>query len=71
MVATLVVVYLVIGFVFAIAFSWRGAASVDDDALAGSWGFRILILPGAMLLWPLLAVRWMHAARNRKEAGHA
>lgn len=50
--------YAVIGLVFAIAFAWRGAGSVDAVARNPTLGFRIVVVPGAALLWPLLAVRW-------------
>jgi hypothetical protein len=44
--------------VFATAFQWRGVARVDGDAAAGSVPFRIVILPGVIALWPVLAWRW-------------
>ena len=51
-------IYLAIGVVFGIAFVLRGAGRIDPSARNGTWGFRVLILPGAMALWPLLAKRW-------------
>lgn len=52
-----VVVYLGIGAAFAIWFCGRGVHRIDRRARDGSWGFRVLILPGAALLWPLLLRR--------------
>ncbi|MGE0554201.1 MAG: hypothetical protein AB7R55_12295 [Gemmatimonadales bacterium] len=49
--------YLVVGALFALWFAWRGAGRIDPVAAAGSWGFRLLVLPGATLLWPLLIFR--------------
>ncbi|HEU5217472.1 MAG TPA: hypothetical protein VFU23_02380 [Gemmatimonadales bacterium] len=49
--------YLALGLLFAVPFAWRWAARLDPAAKAGTWGFRLVMLPGAMLLWPLLAVR--------------
>ena len=43
---------------FAVAFVLRGAARIDPQADGGSWGFRLAILPGVAVLWPLLARRW-------------
>ena len=54
-------VYAVIGVVFAVAFVVRGVDRVDPVAADGSWGFRVLILPGAAALWPLLLRRWLRA----------
>ncbi len=49
--------YLLIGGGFALGFAWRWAARLDPVASHGTWGFRLLILPGATLLWPLLLRR--------------
>ena len=54
--------YAIIGLVFAIAFAWRGAGSVDAVARNSTLGFRLVVVPGAALLWPLLAVRWWRTA---------
>ena len=51
-------IYALIGFVFAIPFVLRGAGKIDPNAIEGSWGFRVLIFPGTVALWPLLALRW-------------
>ena len=50
--------YLLCGLVFAIVFVFAGAGKTDPHARHGSWGFRLLILPGAAAFWPLLARRW-------------
>ena len=55
------VVYAGIGLVFAVAFLLRGAARLDPNADGATWGFKALILPGTVALWPLLLVRWMRA----------
>ncbi|MHC5211848.1 MAG: hypothetical protein ACYTG2_14100 [Planctomycetota bacterium] len=57
-------IYLAIGLVFALAFVWRGVSRVDPAAAGGSLGFRLLIVPGAAALWPLLLRRWMSGARR-------
>ena len=48
-------VYLVIGLLLAVPFVQAGVKRIDPHATRGSWGFRLLILPGTMFLWPLLA----------------
>ena len=57
-VVTLVTLYLAAGLVFAVAFVLRGASRIDPAAARGTWGFRLVILPGVMAFWPLLAIRW-------------
>ena len=52
-------VYLAIGVVFAIPFAVFGLKSVDPGAVAGTWGFKLLILPGSAVFWPYLLKRWI------------
>ncbi len=52
-------VYAAVGLVFALAFVWKGAGKVDPAAVEGTLGFRLLIIPGTVALWPILARRWL------------
>ena len=52
-------IYLLCGLMFAVPFVVVGVGRIDPHAAHGSWGFRVLILPGTTLLWPLLARRWL------------
>lgn len=54
--------YLAGGFLFAVPFVLIGVNRIDPHATHGSWGFRILIFPGTIFLWPLLARRWLSGA---------
>lgn len=58
-------VYLVIGVVFGVAFAWRGAGRIDPVARHAPIVFRLLVLPGAAALWPVLGWKWIAAARVR------
>ncbi len=53
--------YVAAGAVFAVAFVAWGVSRVDPVARHATIGFRLIILPGATALWPLLALRWMRA----------
>lgn len=55
--------YVAVGFLFAIAFVSVGAARIDPGARAAPLGFRLLIFPAAVALWPLLARRWLGGAQ--------
>ena len=59
--------YLACGLVFAIPFALVGVKKIDPHASHGSWGFRLLILPGAMALWPLLLRRWLSGVHEPPE----
>lgn len=58
----LLFVYAVLGLAFAVPFVVHGAGRIDPSAREGTWGFRLLILPGAAALWPWLALRWLGGA---------
>ncbi len=49
--------YLLIGLLFALPFAWRWAARLDPNAEQGTGGFQLLVIPGGILLWPLLLSR--------------
>jgi hypothetical protein len=58
--------YAGVGLLIAIAFVTRGVGVVDHAARGAPWPFRLLILPGAAALWPLILVRWTAAARGAR-----
>ncbi|MBE8181941.1 MAG: hypothetical protein HAW61_00245 [Candidatus Portiera sp.] len=51
---TYLIYYLVVGGVFAIFFVFIVVNLIDEHARAASVGFRIIIFPASMLLWPLV-----------------
>jgi hypothetical protein len=54
--------YVTLGLLFAIAFVTAGVQRIDPVARGTGIGFRLLILPGVVALWPLLARRWIIGA---------
>ena len=66
-VARVVEIYLVLGVVFGVAFAVRGVAALDPYASGSTRGFRILVVPGAMILWPLLLKRWLRGTPQPTE----
>lgn len=55
--------YAAAGVAFAIAFQLCGLAHIDAAAARGSLGFRLVITPGIVALWPVLSLRWLRATR--------
>jgi hypothetical protein len=51
--------YAAIGAVVALAFAAFGVTRVQPAAV--SLGARLLILPGALALWPYVLLRWLQA----------
>ena len=59
--------YLTVGLLFGIPFVWRGVHRIDPAAPGSTWGFRLIILPGVVALWPLLALRWLRGKPPAEE----
>lgn len=54
-----VALYAAAGAVFAVAFLLLGITRIDNGAKGAGLGFRLLILPGLIALWPLMLIRWL------------
>lgn len=59
--------YALLGGIVAAVFVLWGVGRVSPDA-RGAWTFRPLIVPGVILLWPLVLWRWRVLARG-EDAG--
>lgn len=53
--------YAAVGAAFALVFVTRGIGQLDPNAQGTGVGFRVLIVPGVVALWPVLAARWIHS----------
>ena len=62
---TALLIYLVAGFAFGIAFVIKGVEVVDEGAHGTGWGFRLIILPGVIFLWPVLLRKWVNTKIKR------
>ena len=73
-VATIVVfalaIYLAVGLLVAVPMVVRGVERWDPQARGGSWGFRLLILPGSVALWPILLRRWLAGDLPEERSPH-
>ena len=54
-----VFVYLLVGAVFVIPFLLIGLTKVDGSAHRGTVGFKIIIVPGVIVFWPVLLSKWI------------
>jgi len=61
-VAAILESYALAGLVFALVFLPRAALRVDPHLAGAPWTVRLLILPGVVALWPVLARRWATGA---------
>lgn len=69
MAATLITaleMYLIAGALVAVAFLGFGIGRLDENA-TGVWVFRPILIPGILLIWPLVALRWWRLATGRAD----
>ena len=57
----LVALYVIVGAVTALAFVTFGIARVLPAGTPVTLGARVLLVPGATLLWPYVLLRWVKA----------
>ncbi len=62
--------YFTLGFLFALFFVSKGVRVVDSAAHSATFGFRLLIFPGAMALWPVLLKRWLKPIPRQEHNAH-
>jgi hypothetical protein len=57
------VLYFAVGLLIGLAFVTFGVAQVQ--AMPVTLGARVLLLPGATVLWPIVLSRWLKSGRAR------
>ena len=57
-------VYSALGLLFTVVFHLRGLHPLDAGSHGTGIGFRLLITPGVIALWPLLALRWWRTIKG-------
>jgi hypothetical protein len=68
---TIVASYAAAGLLFAIYFAVTGVSRLDKAARGTSVFFRLLIVPGAVALWPFLAMRLIRGAQAPRDERNA
>lgn len=63
--------YVACGLLVAAVFLTRWCKSFDPSAAEGTWGFRLLIVPGIVALWPVVLAKVRAIHRGRSAAGDA
>ncbi len=60
----ILLIFLIIGILFTFFFISRGLEKVDEDTKGSTWGFKVIIIPGCILLWPFLLRKWLQASKE-------
>jgi hypothetical protein len=61
---TVICMYLLSGLVFALAFVTKGAGKIDEAAHESGTGFKIIIIPGTIVFWPVLMKKWLNVTKK-------
>ena len=64
-------IYAGCGLLFAVLFLVLWCKSFDPSAASGTWGFRVLIVPGLVALWPLMLAKVLAVRRGGSAQGPA
>ena len=64
----IVSIYAAVGILVGTAFVLVGVSRVDQSATGSGapWHFRLAILPGSAMLWPLVLRWWVGASRSSR-----
>ena len=57
-------IYLLVGVLFVIPFLMKGLNKIDEGAHGSTIGFKIIIIPGVIVFWPVLLSKWMKGNMN-------
>jgi hypothetical protein len=60
-IAGALLIYSLCGLVVGLPFVLYGIVRIDHAAKDTSLAFRLLVLPGAAALWPLMAAKWVRS----------
>lgn len=58
-------IYLWIGVAVAVVFLFWGLDRIDHKG-PGAWAFRPLLVPGILLIWPMVLLRWWVLERGQE-----
>ena len=61
----IVAVYLLLGVLFVVPFLVKGLTKVDTGAHGGTIGFKIIIIPGVIVFWPVLLSKWLKVNKKK------
>ncbi|MBI1337865.1 MAG: hypothetical protein GC164_13015 [Phycisphaera sp.] len=67
----IITLYAVAGVIVALPLVLKGITKIDPTAEGSTWGFRVVIFPACVALWPMMLTRWARARPGSVESHHA
>ena len=61
---TFVAIYLLIGLIFSVFFLIKGLTQLDAATEGSGLFFKMLIFPGLLVFWPIIALKWKKAIQS-------
>ncbi len=61
--------YIAMGIAWLLPFHRFALPMIDESARGASWGFKILVSPGVVALWPVILWKWNTARRGGNPHG--
>ncbi|MDY8134550.1 hypothetical protein [Aquimarina sp. 2201CG5-10] len=62
---TILGIYAIIGVLFGIYFFIKGAFQIDELIADSKWTVRLLLVPGAIGLWPILLLKILKTSKTK------
>lgn len=62
-------IYGLLGIILFVPFHRFALPAIDESARGASWGFKILVSPGLIALWPVILAKWRTARRGGNPHG--
>ena len=57
--------YVALGFLITVLVLNRALAKIDEGAHGAGLGFRLVIIPGCMVFWPVLLKKWLQVKKEK------
>lgn len=52
--------YFLVGAAFSVFMYWKSLKKIDTGVEGTGIGFKLLLLPGMLVFWPLFAKKWIN-----------
>ena len=59
-----ILIYALAGFIFMIPFIVKGITQIDQASEHSSFGFKLIIIPGIIVFWPVLLKKWLNSSKH-------